>query len=227
MESFTNPDGTTGFRLGMKGLGGDGFTKPTESKIQLDQINIGNRLSRVAQIKASMTSGEFLTFKGKGKAALFAFFEKGGGKLSPENEKFLSEFTKAKAAAFSDLNATLKELSGAAVNPQEAERLLKEIADFRNDSPTEFAAKIERIERGLQLARSRLHFIGKTKGFLLTKVQLLAAFKETPLDSFDAFMKTKATAIVQEIQTAKPGISEADLLAETQARLAALFGLSR
>ncbi len=65
-----------------------------------------------------------------------------GGELSPENEAFRKEFIFNKAATLTSLSNTLNRLSGAAVSPQEFERI-QNTRPSDQDDPGEFEAKLE------------------------------------------------------------------------------------
>jgi hypothetical protein len=53
------------------------------------------------------------------------------------------------------LNQTLRDMSGAAITPQEADRLRRAIPDPDTDSPTEFATKYNDVVGSLRNAHQR------------------------------------------------------------------------
>ena len=72
----------------------------------------------------------------------------------------VSEYAKFAATSINHLNRTLKELSGGAVTPQEAERLKVELPNpgtgiFDGDSPAEFEAKMSRAIQAQKMALLR------------------------------------------------------------------------
>ena len=74
--------------------------------------------------------------------------------LGPETQQQIRDFTRFRTNTLQNLNRTLNELSGAAVSPAEAARLKAELPT-ESDSPTEFLAKTENIERQLEAAIAR------------------------------------------------------------------------
>ncbi len=82
------------------------------------------------------------------------------GFATPEDQQAVGEFAQFKAEAFNNLNTTLKELSGAAVTPQEAERLLEQLPNvgttiWNGDSPSEFQGKLLQSIKQQKLAITR------------------------------------------------------------------------
>lgn len=91
-----------------------------------------------------------------------------GGKLSTEQQGELSRFASFKSASVNNLNTILKELSGAAVTPQEYERLKNDVPQagtgiFDGDDPVSFKAKLDRAQQTARAAIARYNFM-RSKG---------------------------------------------------------------
>ena len=91
-----------------------------------------------------------------------------GGKLSAEQRSELSRFAQFRSASVNNLNTILKELSGAAVTPQEYERLKNDVPQagtgiFDGDDPVSFKAKLDRAQQTARAAIARYNFM-RSKG---------------------------------------------------------------
>lgn len=91
-----------------------------------------------------------------------------GGKLSTEQRSELSRFAQFRSASVNNLNTILKELSGAAVTPQEYERLKNDVPQagtgiFDGDDPVSFKAKLDRAQQTARSAIARYNFM-RSKG---------------------------------------------------------------
>ena len=158
IETFTNPDGTQGFRVvrgsgGTPTGGGEGLTKPTTTSLEKDIVQANERLSRIRNIRESFDPA-FLNLPNQVFTKGAALAERFGVELGPETKQKVAEFTEFRTNTLQNLNRTLNELSGAAVSPAEAERLKAELPT-ETDSPTEFASKVANIEAQLEAAIAR------------------------------------------------------------------------
>jgi hypothetical protein len=91
------------------------------------------------------------------------------GKLKPEDAKELQDYATFRAASFDQLNKKLKELSGTAVTPQEAERQLIVLPNAGQgigdgDSPAEFEAKLNASIAWQKSAFARQNYL-RNQGF--------------------------------------------------------------
>ena len=78
--------------------------------------------------------------------------EKAGVGLSKDEKVFKTKYTKFKRNTFNFLNQYLKNQSGVAISPKEAERL-KQSMPIMGDSPTEFLAKLGEVKTDLERTR--------------------------------------------------------------------------
>lgn len=91
-----------------------------------------------------------------------------GGKLSDDQKRELSRFASFRSASVNNLNTILKELSGAAVTPQEYERLKNDVPQagtgiLDGDDPVSFNAKLQRAQQTARAAIARYNFM-RSKG---------------------------------------------------------------
>lgn len=214
------PDGTI-VRMGGE-PGGSGLQKPTQNKVEEAYLNTTERMARVNRIRDSFRP-EFLQIGNRWGNLATAWKEKAGFDASPQERQSLAEFSEFRSRAANDLNQTLKEMSGAAVTPQEAERLLKVIPNpgtglFDGDSPTEFKAKMDDVFTDLRRAEARLNYI-RRNGFDLSRM------KDIPLDQVPRLINERAGQI--ELELGSQGITGEQLQIEVRRRLAEEFGLSQ
>lgn len=121
-------------------------------------LNSGAMLNRLNDTRA-LFKPEYLEF-GTRVGAEWGRLKDKMGTATAEEQALVGEFSRFKSEAFNNLNTTLKELSGAAVTPQEAERLNEQLPNagtgiFDGDSPVEFQAKLEQAIKQQKLAVAR------------------------------------------------------------------------
>ncbi len=161
-QVLSKGDTNVNVNTGEPQIGGQELTKATLNTLQDEVISTSENIARLSQINATFDE-RFLQlgtrlqeFGGRIKDFL--------GRATPEDKALIAEFQDFKATALDNLNATLNQLSGAAVSPQEFERISKALPNpgtglFDGDSPTQFMAKLRRAIRDVKLARARANFI--------------------------------------------------------------------
>jgi hypothetical protein len=77
--------------------------------------------------------------------------------LLPEQVAEVQKRTEFKQEAFANINAIIREITGAQMSEKEAERIVRQLPDPRTDSPIEFKTKMDssRIKIGLSFLRDR------------------------------------------------------------------------
>jgi hypothetical protein len=153
-------------------------------------------------------------------AAINEFRDKSGLNflaLSEPQKKALTEYTNWATSVFTDLNKTLNELSGAAVNEHEMKRLVKQLPT-QDDGPTTFLAKARTVQGAIRMSIARLNYF-RSKG-------LPADFEKMSLESFkkDIFNK-RGSEIAQEVRKANPSMDERTLRIEVYKRVHKEFGV--
>lgn len=194
--SVTMPDGT------VIEMGGDGgkvdageLSKPTINNLQETIVNSTNRLDRL-NATLSTYRPEFLQAKGIVNANTTKIKDFIGMDVSPEQKKYLDEYSQFQSSAATDLAQFLKEMSGAAVTPQEYARTEKALPSGTELSPTEFEAKAKVAVKTITRAIMRGNWALKN-GIGVKSVEQLS--KVMPLESIDKVYEQRANEIWQEL----------------------------
>lgn len=130
--------------------------KANKTKVQEQQLNTGDQIARLNNIQFSYRP-EFLNPKFRATQEWNTLKDKYG--TLPENEKAqLAQFSQYKQNSIQNLNLTIKELTGASMGVQEAERIISSLPNpgtgiFDGDSPTQFKAK---LDNGIQQTKYSL-----------------------------------------------------------------------
>lgn len=201
---------------------GDLFgSKTVRGQIEGKKLDAINALARVNQIEAGFEPS-FLEFGSAIDFSALRIKEKAGGELTPEQSDFVNRFSSFKRDAIGNINATLNELSGAAVSPQEEKRLRGQLPDpgqgiFDGDSPTQFASKMRGLSKDLRRAIVRFNFATR-RG-------------ENPLDTgieladVDALIDRRGAEIKTELKKQNPNLSDSVLRQAVLDQLRREFGL--
>lgn len=158
MSFSTNPDGTVSFSQG--GYGDMG--KPTRNNIEEKQFNAMEQLSRIKGISQSYQP-RFQQYQDRFGLTWDSLKDSFGADLSQSEKAELSDFSIHKRRATENLNATIKEITGAAMTIGEAERIKSQVPNagtgiFDGDSPTVFKSKLDDTERSLKNAIRRYQY---------------------------------------------------------------------
>lgn len=118
-----------------------------KNQIEVSAINQANSRDALLGVKEAFDP-DLLTFAAKWKGTevrikdFLAGAIPGVSKPTDEEREFLTKLSTLTSRTYGVVNARLKEMSGVAVNPQEAERLAQELASMQ-DTPIPFAAKLD------------------------------------------------------------------------------------
>ncbi|MGI9489352.1 MAG: hypothetical protein ACR2RF_26380 [Geminicoccaceae bacterium] len=187
------------------------------TSVQKDVLATQDLKSRLDSISSGFRP-EFLTLEGQFAQGVNAFRERalesfGIAELSPEQRESLTAFTTFKRDTVNNLSLFVAELSGAAVTPQEAERLAGSLPTI-DDSPTQFQAKLNSSIRDANRALARASF-ALNQG-------LNPLNSGISLEGIEARMATEESRLRSELSTTLP---PDQVEAEVERRLRALFGL--
>lgn len=80
-------------------------------------------------------------------------------KIPPAERQRHAEYTRYRQEAFMNMNQYIKDMTGAAMSEQEANRLRKGIPDPERDGPTAFQAKMENSSAQADLAMARHNYL--------------------------------------------------------------------
>jgi len=147
----TKPGSTTNI---YNTLPGEENTKPTTNKLEEVLLNSNAELAILEPLIEDFDE-DFLNFKGDLQAFLLEKGDYLGADLSDTQKEFLTDRATFMATAAEGLNVYINTLSGAAVSPEEAVRLLKGFPDPEGDVPTVFFAKLRQRYKQTKLAVAR------------------------------------------------------------------------
>lgn len=215
MNFEVGPDGTVSFN---QGRGGAGLTRATENKVQEKQFNASNALSRLSVIKSSFQPN-LLTYGARAKQMGLSLTAKvDPSLLSADQRDFMVEYSNQKQATFDHLNVTLNELSGAAVNEHEYNRLKHSMPTLDDDAVT-FEAKLDRSIQNQKLAVMRYNYFvsqGMTDANRISSV--------VSLDEMKSFIDKRGKEIMDSIIAANPGVSQEQAWGVAKEQLTREFG---
>lgn len=205
--------------------GGGKLAKPTVNQIEERTMNAASQLGRIADIRKRFDSS-YLKVPNRVQMLANAWTAKAGGTLSPDQQKELTNYAAFRSAAVNNLNTILKELSGAAVTPQEYERIQSDVPTagtgiFDGDDPVSFKAKLDRTEQTLRMAIARQNFM-RSQGLNFTRDtldQFLA------LDDVPAAIDRRGAEIEQRLLQTNPKLDPMQLDKVVRGQLKREFGI--
>jgi hypothetical protein len=209
--SVTLPDGTE------ITSGGQPFAlpKPTQNKLgdaYADSVAGMQRLQ-------SMVSGfdpQFLTYGGKFKgqwSSIKAKVPEVFGQLSPEDQQYLQRYTSWSSDTLDNLNRYVKDITGASMSVQEAERIKASIPN-QDDDPVSFQSKLDTTMKRLSLVAARSAYL------LSNPAQSIG---DISLDRMQAIITDRANALYTGYL--QQGISEQEARQRALQEARAQFGL--
>jgi hypothetical protein len=195
-----------------------GSTKATRTKIQGKLFDAANSLARLNQIDLSFDE-KFQTVGTKAnQARISAQLKFAPGTVSESDRAERGRFITHSQNAFDNLSITLNELSGAAITPQEFERLKKSLPNpgegiFDGDDEVAFGSKLGNARDKAKLAIMRYTYFSRNG---VTDVNQIAGI--VSLDGMKQFIDNRGQQIVADIKAGNPEISdkEAEILADQQ-----------
>lgn len=190
--------------------------KSTTSDVQKGVITTADAVTRLNNIQFSYRP-QYQNIGFRSKQAWNTVRDKFGG-LPDAEKRQLAEYSQYKQNALQNLNQTIKDITGAAMGVQEADRIIAQLPNagtdiFGGDSPTEFEAKLNNAITQTKYALARKQYSLK-KGF---------NWESTPLDKMPSIINSRGAEIAKQynLDPKKP----ADLQTINR-QLAAEFGVS-
>lgn len=213
-----NPDGTIS-RISQGGT--DGLQKPTRTALEEKTLKASDNLSRLASIKAAFDP-KFLQLGERLKQTGLSWKDFSGVGLQGDEKKSVEEFATFKRRSVDNLSRVLNELSGAAVTPQEYERIKSTQPNagtsiFDGDAPVEFKAKLDDTMMQTRSAVLRYNF-AKSNGMNPLKTGM-------ELQDVPAFIDKRGAEIEAELLAGNPNADPAAIKKEAHARVAKEFGM--
>jgi hypothetical protein len=192
------------------------LSKTTAGDVEKSVITTADAVTRLNNIQFSYKP-QYQNIAFRSKQAWNTVRDKFGG-LPDAEKRQLAEYSQYRQNALQNLNQTIKDITGAAMGVQEAERITATLPNagsdiFSGDSPTEFEAKLNNA-------------IGQTKYALARKNYALRKglnWEATPLDKMPNIINSRGAEIAKQynLDPKKP----ADLQTINR-QLAAEFGVS-
>lgn len=188
-------------------------------------INSTEALARLNQI-GELYKPEFSTLQGQGNAAWLGVKAKAGGALgdlSSDQEQYLTDFADYRSTSIDNVNKLLKEMSGAAITPQEAERLRASLPDpgtgvFDGDNPVSFKSKMDARSRDIKLAVARQTY-HRSRGLSGNPWDTIS------LTEMPQVMGKREGELTKEVQSANPDADKAAVRAQVRNLMKQEFGL--
>lgn len=205
--------------------GSANLQKPTQNALEERTLNSAMQLGRLADIEKRFNP-KFLEIPNRLRLAGASWSSKFGGKLSPQIQSELREYAGFRSSTVNNANQILKELSGAAVTPQEYERIQNDIpvagtGILDGDDPVSFMAKMDRTKSTLRSAIARLNFM-RSQGLNFQKGDLDMFMS---LDDVPARYEQRAGEIETRLRQSNPNITPQALEEQTGAQLKREWGI--
>jgi hypothetical protein len=204
---------------------GTSLTKPTTAQLEEKSVNSAVQLARLADIEKRYDP-KFLEIPNRMKMLGASWSAKTGAKLSPEMTQELSRYAAFRSSSVNNLNTILKEVSGAAVTPQEYERIQNDqpvagTGIFDGDDPVSFKAKMDRSNATVRAALARYNFM-RSKGLNFDRDSLDQFMS---LDDVPAAIDRRGAQIEQELKQKNPKADPMMLQKQTEQQLKREFGI--
>jgi hypothetical protein len=192
------------------------LSKSTRGDVEKSVITTADAVTRLNNIQFSYKP-EYQNIQFRGKQAWNTLRDKFVG-LPQAQKNQLTQYSQYRQNALQNLNQTIKDITGAAMGIQEAERITATLPNagadiFSGDSPTEFEAKLNNAITQTKYALARKQY-SLRKGL---------NWESTPLDKIPSIVQARAKEIAKQynLDPNKP----ADLNTVNR-QLAAEFGVS-
>jgi hypothetical protein len=212
----------------------NGLQKPTITNVEEKQFNATEKLTRLEGIRNTFDP-KYLTAPEQAKQIGLSWQAWLTGSLPPEQEKSRREYVKWQRRTIENVNATIKEITGAAMAVQEAERIRMQEPDLKND-PVQFKALLDDTLNSQRLAIARYNFIRKNglggqpvNGPLAVdgKTTELGnrVMQELPLERMNGIIQELKTQIGREVIQQNPGVGMDKLAPVIRQKLRAELGI--
>lgn len=200
----------------------DKWGKEAQNKIDEKMLNTGEQIARLDSI-ASSIKPEHLTYEGRLKGGWLGLqdaFRSGNASMTPDDRKYLEEFTTLRAKSIANLNSYIKEMTGAAMSEAEAKRLMAVMPNagtgvFDGDSPTQFKTKLDVVVREAKMAMARAQFAKANN----------RPWNSIPLDQMPNIIRQRGDQILKDIQAQAPNAPIEHLKPFVRQRLNQEFGI--
>lgn len=228
LQLSTNPDGTFTLTQGAIGQGGT-LTKPVQTKMQEKAIGTADNIARLEAI-GNQFDPSFMEIETRLGNTKTKWKEKLGMDVSPDEKEKLSKYSAFSRDAVENINAYIKEITGAQMSEKEADRISKAMPDpgdgiFSGDSPTEFKAKWRSAMKALKLSQARATYLLRNG---VSDQALIGMAKTNTLPSFSQIEETikgRNIQLEQEMKARNPAASRQEIDVMVAQQLKAEFGI--
>lgn len=192
------------------------LSKTTAGDVEKSVITTADAVTRLNNIQFSYKP-EYQNIKFRTNQAWNTLKDKFGG-LSPAEKTQLTQYSQYRQNALQNLNQTIKDITGAAMGVQEAERITATLPNagadiFSGDSPTEFEAKLNNAVSQTKYALARKNY-SLRKGL---------NWESTPLDKMPSIVNSRGAEIAKQYKLDPRNPAD---LQTINRQLAAEFGIS-
>ena len=192
------------------------LSKTTTGDVEKSVITTADAVTRLNNIQFSYKP-EYQNIKFRTNQAWNTLKDKFGG-LSPTEKTQLTQYSQYRQNALQNLNQTIKDITGAAMGVQEAERIIATLPNagadiFSGDSPTEFEAKLNNAVSQTKYALARKNY-SLRKGL---------NWESTPLDKMPSIVNSRGAEIAKQYKLDPRNPAD---LQTINRQLAAEFGIS-
>jgi hypothetical protein len=201
----------------------------TRSKIEAGIMDVNDGLSRIDDVIANFKP-EYQELGTRWGSGITAWKEKLGKPVSAKDRKQLSDYSTYRKEAVANLNLDINALSGAAVSPSEAKRLLKGLPNpgtglIDGDSPTEFKSALVITKKRLLKVKMRLHWYRSQGMDDATIKSNINSGKAISLDGIDAIINNRAAQLERDLMGRFPDTPEKVIVEKVKQTLSEEFGM--
>jgi hypothetical protein len=167
------------------------LSKTTASDVEKGVITNADAITRLNNIQFSYKP-EYQNIKYRANQAWKTLVDKGIGLPEPEKRQ-LAQYSQYKQNSLQNLNQTIKDITGAAMGIQEAERIIATLPNagtgiFDGDSPTEFESKLNNAVKQTKYALARKNYALKNG----------LKWENTSLDSMPKIIQSRGKEIEKQ-----------------------------
>lgn len=189
----------------------------TITELQRAAVDDTQRLGRLQEI-AGRFNPEWLTYSGRMTNWGRGILERAGMDIGQEGRRQLAEYESFRSTVANEFNQTLHAMSGAAVTPNELERMQMS-APSLEDSPTQFQSKLQTTIENVALANARRHYMlsqGLRPSFTNNDSVI-------PLSQMRGIIDARGNELFQSFRS--QNMTEGEARARVQAQLRQEFGM--
>lgn len=195
--------------------------KGARTELDKKELNTSESLARLNAI-ADTYKPEFLTWKTQFQQGAMWLKAKATGNLTPEQRQQRMAYETFKSSTLTNLNAYIKEITGAAMTDGEARRITATMPNM-DDDPTAFEAKLNQVRLQSALAIARYRYL-RSDGFKGQPWDVRRAESQMPLQKMHDTIRGRAGELMQQIRQAAPGMNKQELYQAVKQRVRSEFG---